>query len=133
MKQVLVVDDQADLRRLVRWSLEMLEIPFTLHEANNGEAGLRMASVVAPDLMLLDVMMPGDLSGLDVCRQMRQDTRLAQTKIVLLSARGQSTDVQAGLDAGADAYVVKPFRPLQLVEAVEKLISPSAPAATEPA
>ena len=87
-----------------------------------------MAGVVAPDLMLLDVMMPGALNGLDVCRAMRQDARLAHTKIVLLSARGQSTDIQAGLDAGADDYIVKPFRPLQLVEAVEKLLAPSAPA-----
>ena len=128
MKRVLIVEDQADIRKLIRMTLEFED--YEIHEAADGAFGLSMVSAVRPDLVLLDVMMPGALSGLDVCRQVRADTRLAATRVVLLSARGQAGDIQAGLDAGADAYIVKPFRPLQLVEAVEKLLSPSAPAAS---
>lgn len=125
MTTILVVDDHADLRRLIRWALELLEAPFTLVEANNGNTALAKASEVHPTIMLLDVMMPGGIDGLEVCRQVKADAKLAGTKVILLSARGQAHDIQAGLDAGADAYMVKPFSPMRLLEVVEEMLAPA--------
>lgn len=123
MKKVLIVDDQADLRSLVRISLELLDPPVQTHEATEGESALRLAKELSVDLVLLDVMMPGTLSGLDVCRHMRAMPELAHTRVVLLSARGQATDVRAGIAAGAHAYIVKPFSPERLLETAEKLLA----------
>lgn len=125
MKKVLIIDDHADLRRLVRWSLELLEHEVELHEAHQGTTGLQKARELRPDLVLMDVMMPGELNGLQACERIRQDPLLARTRVVLLSARGQATDVQAGLAAGADAYIVKPFSPQRLLETAEQLLAPS--------
>jgi len=126
MIKILVIDDHADLRRLVRWALEMLKQPIELHEGSSGAKALEMAHRLKPRLILLDVMMPGGIDGLEVCRQVKAAPELAGTKVVLLSARGQTQDVQTGLDAGADAYMVKPFSPQRLLDAVEQLLEPAA-------
>ena len=120
MKRVLIVEDQADIRKLIRMTLEFE--PYEIHEAADGATGLRLASEVRPEVMLLDVMMPGELDGLQVCRQVRADPRLKDTKVLLLSARGQVHDRQAGEQAGADEYLIKPFSPLLLVETIERLM-----------
>ncbi|MDZ5460637.1 response regulator transcription factor [Azohydromonas lata] len=122
MKQVLIVDDQADLRKLLRWSLDEFEDRLELHEASNGTAALEKAEEVKPDLVLLDVMMPGELNGLQVCRRLRDMPVLQGTRVVLLSARAQATDIQEGMAAGADAYMVKPFSPQRLIETVQRLL-----------
>ena len=122
MKRVLIVDDQADIRRLIRMTLEFE--PYACDEAADGETGLQLAVALRPDLILLDVMMPGPLDGLEVCRRVRSDPDLHATKVVLLTARGQVHDRVAGRRAGAHDYLVKPFSPLQLVEALERLWSP---------
>ena len=121
LKRILVVEDQPDIRRLVQMSLEFE--PYELHEAADGETALAMAARLQPDLVLLDVMMPGALDGLQVCARLRADPALQATRIVLLSARTQPEDRQAGLDAGADAYLAKPFSPLGLVEALEQVLA----------
>ncbi len=123
MKTVLIIDDHADLRRLVSWSLEMLEDEVELVEAKDGSTGLEVARRVRPDLVLLDVMMPGELNGLEVCRRIRADADLVATRIVLLSARGQAADVKAGLAAGAHSYMVKPFSPQRLLDTATQLLS----------
>lgn len=123
MKRVLIVDDQADLRRLVRWSLEMLDVPVELQECSDAAEALQIARSIKPDVVLLDVMMPGPLDGLAVCREIRADDALKGTRVVLVSARGQASDVRSGVDAGADAYIVKPFSPQRLLETVEKLLA----------
>ena len=122
MKQVLIVDDQADLRKLLRWSLDEFEDRMALHEADNGVLALALAEQVQPDLVLLDVMMPGEFNGLQVCRRLREMQALARTKVVLLSARGQATDIQDGMAAGADVYMVKPFSPQRLIETLRRLL-----------
>jgi DNA-binding response OmpR family regulator len=124
VKTVLIIDDHADLRRLVSWSLEMLEDEITLLEAKDGTTGLALAHRVRPDLVLLDVMMPGELNGLEVCRRIRADTELSATRVVLLSARGQASDVKAGLEAGAHSYMVKPFSPQRLLDTATQLLAP---------
>ena len=121
MKKILIVEDHADIRRLIRMTLEFED--YEIHEAADGAFGLRMASAVGPDLVLLDVMMPGELDGLQVCQRIKSDPRLAHIKVVLLTARGQARDREAGQQSGADDYLVKPFSPLQLIETIERLVA----------
>ncbi|HNJ82407.1 MAG TPA: response regulator [Piscinibacter sp.] len=121
MKKILIVEDQPDIRKLIRMTLEFED--YEIHEAADGAFGLRMASAVGPDLVLLDVMMPGELDGLQVCQRIKSDPRLAHIKVVLLTARGQARDREAGQQSGADDYLVKPFSPLQLIETIERLVA----------
>jgi DNA-binding response OmpR family regulator len=117
MKRVLIVEDHADIRSLIRLSLELEDLD--VHEAENGDVGWEMAPLLRPDLMLVDVMMPGDLDGFALCRQVKSDTALRDTKVVMLTALGQDSYREEGRAAGADGYVVKPFSPVLLVEAVK--------------
>lgn len=118
MKRLLIVEDQADIRKLIRMTLEFE--PYEIHEAADGPEGLRLAGEVVPDLILLDVMMPGEFDGLQVCARVRANPALRDTRVVLLTARGQHQDREAGEHAGADEYLIKPFSPLQLIETVER-------------
>lgn len=120
--RILIVEDQADIRKLIRMTLEFGD--FELHEAADGESGLNLARAVRPHVMLLDVMMPGLLDGYQVCRHIKQDPQLQAIQVIMLTARGQATDVAAGESAGADAYLVKPFSPLELIDRVEAMVSP---------
>jgi len=119
MKKILIVEDQTDIRELIRMTLELED--FEIHEAENGDRGLALAGELVPQLILLDVMMPGTLNGYQVCARVRQDPRLKRTKVVMLSARSQEADRQAGLDAGADDYLVKPFSPRQLLQVIGRV------------
>jgi DNA-binding response OmpR family regulator len=119
MKRVLIVEDQPDIRKLIRMTLEFEA--YEIHEADDGASGLRMALALQPDLVLLDVMMPGELDGLQVCQRIKSDATLAGVRVVLLTARGQTRDREAGQRAGADEYLVKPFSPLQLIDTIERL------------
>jgi CheY-like chemotaxis protein len=121
MKRVLIVEDQPDIRKLIRMTLEFEA--YEIHEASDGTSGLRQALSVLPDLVLLDVMMPGELDGLQVCRQLKSSPVTRGIKVVLLTARGQSRDREAGQAAGADDYLVKPFSPLQLTDTIERLLA----------
>ena len=130
MKRILIVEDQNDIRKLVRMTLEFEN--YDIHEAIDGVSGLRMAQQLRPDLVLLDVMMPGVIDGLQVCRSIRSDATLAGVKVVLLSARGQARDREAGEQAGADVYLVKPFSPLELIDTIERLMAPAASPVSAP-
>lgn len=112
----LVVEDQADIRKLIRMTLEFEN--YEIHEVADAPTAVTFAGALQPDLILLDVMMPGEFDGLEACRRLRADARSARTCIILLSARGQSADIEAGLAAGADAYVLKPFSPLKLLDTI---------------
>ena len=120
MQRVLIVEDQADIRKLIRMTLEFE--PYEIFEAANGLEGLQKADTLLPDLMLLDVMMPGEYDGLQVCARVRANPALKHTRVVLLTARGQVEDRDAGKQAGADEYLIKPFSPLQLIETIERLL-----------
>lgn len=119
MNKVLIVEDHADIRRLIRMTLEFEDCE--IFEANNGESGLVAAARVRPDVVLLDVMMPGQFDGLEVCRMLKITPGLADVKVVILSARGTAADLEKGKEAGADAYLVKPFSPLELTHVVQSL------------
>lgn len=122
MKKLLIVEDHADIRKLLRMTLEFDE--FDIHEASNGDIGLTMARDIAPDIVLLDLMMPGHLDGLDVCRHIKADPTMQNTKVIMLTARGKASDQEAGAQAGADAYLVKPFSTLQVLETIYRLAGP---------
>ena len=119
MKRVLIVEDQADIRKLIRMTLEFEA--YEIHEAADGAQGLRLARALKPDVLLLDVMMPGELDGLQVCSALKGDDTTRAIKVVLLTARGQARDREAGQKSGADEYLVKPFSPLQLIDTIERL------------
>ncbi len=116
-KVILVVEDQPEIRKLVSMTLGFGE--FEVHEADNGEMGLHMIKSLRPDLVLLDVMMPGMLDGYQVCQRVKEDQNIASIPVVMLTARGQQSDFSNGWAAGADAYLTKPFSPLELVSVVE--------------
>ncbi len=120
-KRLLVAEDQAIIRRLIRMTLQMAG--HEVVETDNGLDAVAQALAQAPDLVLLDVMMPGEIDGIEACRRLRADPRTQGVPIVMLSARGQVADQQAGLAAGANEYVVKPFEPAVLVQVVQRWTS----------
>jgi DNA-binding response OmpR family regulator len=118
-RTVLTIEDQPDIRRLIRMTLEFKG--FTVQDAGDGQQGLAMARQARPDLILLDVMMPG-MNGMEVSRALCADPVLAGIPVVMLSALGNKGDIEAGLQAGARAYLVKPFSPFELLDKVAALI-----------
>jgi DNA-binding response OmpR family regulator len=119
-KIILIVDDQGELRKLVRMTLEFGD--YELHEAENGQRALELSKVIQPDLVILDVMMPGDINGYQVCEKLKQGQNKKVPYVLLLTARGQKSDVEVGERVGADNYLVKPFSPLELIDNVKKAL-----------
>jgi DNA-binding response OmpR family regulator len=117
---ILLVEDHADIRRLVRMTLEFE--PCQILEAADAEEGWALATRQRPDLILLDVMMPGRRNGLDLCRDLKAEPTLRDVPVVMLSARGTAADLEAGRQAGASAYLVKPFSPMALLDRVGQLL-----------
>jgi CheY-like chemotaxis protein len=120
--RVLVVDDEAVIRQLIVINLELEG--FEVHEAVDGLDALDKARELDPDVVTLDVMMPG-LDGIATARRLRTDPLTSRARIVLISARTRSADLERGNDVGADAYVTKPFDPDDLVAAVRRLAGTS--------
>jgi DNA-binding response OmpR family regulator len=116
---VLCADDDEDILALVGLRLE--RAGYEVVRVTDGDTALEKARELRPDVAVLDVMMPRR-TGLEVLAELRADPALAGTKVVLLSARVQQSDVQRGLDAGADAYLAKPFRAPELVAVVAELL-----------
>ena len=117
---VLVVDDDQVTLELVKRILTRES--YLVETTTTGEEALRIATKTPPDLVILDVMMPG-LSGIQVCERLRKHPRTANTPIIMLSARGQVDDTVHGLDSGADEYITKPVAPAELVARVKALLS----------
>ena len=103
---VLIIEDEAALCTLLRYNLE--REGYKVYEARNGEEALSAASETAPDLIILDWMLP-ELSGIEICRRLRARGDLRTVPIIMLTARGEESDRIRGLDTGADDYIVKPF------------------------
>lgn len=122
-RRILIIDDNRELRTLVRLTLQTEG--YELHEAASADEGLRLAGELRPDLVLLDYMMPGELNGVEACRALRNDPRLAGIRILMISARAQARDVALGIEAGADVYLSKPFSPAQLAAQVQTLLQPA--------
>lgn len=120
-RSVLVVDDELDTAEML---VEMMRLSgYQVFKSYSGRQAIQMVTREKPDVVLLDVMMP-DLSGLDVLRFMRGDPRLKKTPVIILSARCMPSDIQSGLDAGADLFLTKPVGCQDLRSAVEEVINP---------
>jgi two-component system alkaline phosphatase synthesis response regulator PhoP len=111
-KHILVVEDEEDIRELLRHNLA--KEGYTVSSAATGEEGLRRARAETPDAVLLDLMLPG-VDGLEVCRALKRDKKTEKIPIVMVTAKGEEADIVAGLELGADDYITKPFSPKVLV------------------
>jgi DNA-binding response OmpR family regulator len=123
MAKVLIADDQANMRRLVRLTLETGR--FEIFEAPDGDAALEVARRERPDLVFLDWTMPG-LPGVEVCRALRDDPAHDGMRIVMLTARSQHGDREMAHEMGVDDYITKPFSPIELLEKVRDVLGPEA-------
>ncbi len=121
-QKILIVDDEAHIRMLIGQTLEELEdegVEFLT--AENGEIALDIIQKENPQLVFLDVMMP-KMNGMEVCRRVKKELGMNNVFIVLLTAKGQETDRQKGLDVGADVYMTKPFDPEVLLEKAKEVL-----------
>lgn len=122
---VLVVEDEPDIRALVAFHLE--REGFQVRTARSGAEGLTRVKTAAPDLIILDLMLP-ELDGLEVCRRLRRDPVTASIPVIMLTAKADEVDRVVGLELGADDYVAKPFSPKELVARVRAVLRRSRPA-----
>lgn len=121
-QKILIVDDEAHIRMLIGQTLEELEdegVEFLT--AENGEIALEIIQKENPQLVFLDVMMP-KMNGMEVCRRVKKELGMDKVFIVLLTAKGQETDRQKGLDVGADVYMTKPFDPEVLLNKAREVL-----------
>ena len=117
---ILVVDDKPQIVEVVQDYLK--QAGYRVLAARDGQTALTLARHEHPDLIVLDLMLPGEMDGLDVCRSIRQDPSLSETPIIMLTARTQETDRLIGLELGADDYVTKPFSPREVVARVRAVL-----------
>jgi DNA-binding response OmpR family regulator len=127
MKTVLVVDDDPDIRELITWKLT--QAGYSTVAVGDGEAALAAATAggadgQAPDLILVDWMMP-KMTGIEVCRALRDDPATDRIPIILLTAKAQEAEVERGFAAGVDDYIVKPFSPREMLGRVQAVLARS--------
>jgi two-component system, OmpR family, alkaline phosphatase synthesis response regulator PhoP len=118
-ERILVVDDEEDVLELIRYNLAASG--YRIQTASSGEEALTKTRKELPDLVILDLMLPG-IDGLEVCRQLKRDARTDRVPIVMLTAKGEEADIVAGLELGADDYVTKPFSPKVLGARVRRIL-----------
>ncbi len=118
-RSVLIVEDEADILNLLQYNLE--KDGFRVIPAESGEKGLQFARSESPDLILLDLMLPG-IDGLEMCRILKADRKTSSIPIVMLTAKGEETDIVAGLELGADDYITKPFSPQVLIARIRAVM-----------
>lgn len=120
MKKILIVDDQEEIRRLVDITLRVEN--YQILQAESGEEAIEIVKAEKPDLIIMDIMMPGGIDGLEATRILKNDPETKECLIIMLTAKGQSYEMEEGLAAGADDYFAKPFSPLALLKKVAELI-----------
>lgn len=118
-KKILVAEDEPDIRGLIVFSLQYAG--FEVVEALNGQDAFEKASVVMPDLILLDVRMP-KMTGYEACKALKAQAATRAIPVVFLSARGQEAEIKHGLELGAEEYILKPFAPDELYRRVESIL-----------
>ncbi|MEW5938739.1 MAG: response regulator [Chloroflexota bacterium] len=120
MAKILIAEDERDIRDLVAFTLRFAG--YEVVTASNGEEAVQLAPKENPDLILMDVRMPR-MTGYDACRVMKSNPDLKDIPIVFLSAKGQESEIQTGLEAGAEEYLLKPFAPDQLTDRVKSILA----------
>lgn len=129
---VLIVEDERDIMEMIAYNLR--RDGYQVREATTGESALQAVKAAQPDIMLLDLMLPG-LDGLEVCRRLKREPKTEHMPIIMLTAKGDESDVVAGLELGADDYLTKPFSPKVLgarIKAVLRRKRSAAPGEHEP-
>ena len=119
MSKILIVEDDPDIRELLRFNLE--KAGYNLFLAEDGEKALTLARKHSPDIILLDLMLPG-VDGLEVCRTLKKDPELQRIPVMMVTAKGEEMDRVVGLELGADDYVVKPFSLREVVLRIRKIL-----------
>jgi len=119
MKKILVADDDNNVLFLITELLTRQK--YQVFRAVNGDQALREAKSLHPDLMVLDIMMPG-IDGIEVCRQIKASPDTMDIRVIMLTAKTSGRDIEAGMAAGADHYLTKPFRINELTEKIKELI-----------
>ncbi len=119
MSRILIAEDEKDIRELITITLQFAG--FEVISTANGEEALEKAMKESPDLLLLDVRMPR-MNGYDVCRHVKSHPKTRHIPVVFLSAKGQESEVNAGIEAGAEAYILKPFSPDQLIQQIRVIL-----------
>jgi two-component system, OmpR family, alkaline phosphatase synthesis response regulator PhoP len=122
---ILIIEDEEDIRELVKYNLQ--REGFNVLEAGSGEEGLKAVERTMPDLILLDLMLPGK-DGLEICRILKRDEQAGHIPVVMMTARGDESDIVMGLELGAEDYVVKPFSPKVLIARVKAVLRRNASA-----
>lgn len=118
-EHILVVDDEEDIIELVRYNLS--KEGYRVTGAISGEEALKIAGAVSLDIILLDLMLPG-VDGLEVCRNLKQNTKTQNIPIIMITAKGEEADIVLGLELGADDYIAKPFSPRVLIARIRTVL-----------
>lgn len=128
-ERILVVDDEHDILELIRFNLE--REGFEVYTVDTGEAALAQANRIRPDLVVLDLMLPG-LDGVEVCRRLKESADTRGIPVIMLTAKAEDSDIVAGLEIGADDYVTKPFSPKVLIARMRAILRRQTPPDEEP-
>ncbi len=118
MKKILVVDDDPNVRLLI--SAILTHGHYEVIQADDGAMAMDQVYSQRPDLVVLDIMMPG-IDGIEVCRRIKQDPALQQIKVIMVTAKAEGKDIQAGMAAGADRYITKPFKIVELSTIIKEV------------
>ena len=117
-RSLVIVEDDESIALAERL---ILQEQFNVHVARDGEEGLALVRKHKPHAVVLDVMMP-KLSGFEVCKRIREDAAIKNTKVVMVTAKDQPRDENKGLESGADDYIMKPFEPAELLHVVNQVL-----------
>lgn len=120
MNKILIVDDQPEVRELVEITLRSEN--FRILQAQDGENAINIARKEKPVLIIMDIMMPGKIDGIEATRILKNDPETKEIIIIILTAKGQKGDIEKGYKAGAEDYFVKPFSPLDLIKKVDEVL-----------
>jgi CheY-like chemotaxis protein len=121
MAKILIAEDERDIRELIEFTLTQAG-GHQVTKAANGQEALELAPKVLPDLIMMDVRMP-KMTGYEACREMKKIDSIKDIPVVFLSAKGQETEIDTGLDAGAYDYILKPFEPFELVKRISEILA----------
>lgn len=120
MKKILIADDHYEIRELLKDTLS--DTNYEIHVAENGKSAIEIAKKQQPDLILMDIMMPGRINGLEAAEIINSESEKRKSKIIILSAKGKDKDKINALKAGASAFIEKPFSPIKLLEKIDTLL-----------
>ena len=120
MAKIVIAEDEPDIRDLIAFTLRFAG--YEVITGSNGEEGYQLTKSERPDLVMLDVRMP-KLTGYEACKRIKSEPELAATPVIFLSAKGQENEIEQGLAAGAEEYLLKPFAPDQLVDRVKAVLA----------